>query len=395
MATPVEVQTTGRSPALPELAVRPVGSPSPVALPLSVLAGRSGADVRVALNLLFQEQLFLSASAMDAASSARLDELIGVSAALDQNSIALAELVGAVKGGLAAQILIEAWRGMVADLVQYAQGQQSVASADLERRRPVIAAQLAFAELPQAAVDDLLRRRIQSQLTLADAIISHNASQAAQRLRSAAAASDNLARPLAVAISAQVPAQAPPPTEGLDVDVRIGLTRLLHEHTYLTGAAVNAAADGRSVDLQALVGAADENATDLGAQLGSVYGAELGNGLADRVRAETASLVSVGSGGDRAQAAADLVRLRGELDRLLSAANQLLPPGLVNQELRASGQPLLTAADAFSVRDFGTAFTRLREAARLSQKAADSVALSVVDRYPSRYFVQPTPTPTA
>jgi hypothetical protein len=364
-------------------------------LPLSVLGGRSGADVRVALNLLFQEQLFLSASAMDAASSARLDELIGVSAALDQNSIALAELVGAVKGGLAAQILIEAWRGMVADLVQYAQGQQSVASADLERRRPVIAAQLSFAGLPQAAVDDLLRRRIQSQLTLADAIISHNASQAAQRLRSAAAASDNLARPLAVAISAQVPAQAPPPTEGLDVDVRIGLTRLLHEHTYLTGAAVNAAADGRSVDLQALVGAADENATDLGAQLGSVYGAELGNGLADRVRAETASLVSVGSGGDRAQAAADLVRLRGELDRLLSAANQLLPPGLVNQELRASGQPLLTAADAFSVRDFGTAFTRLREAARLSQKAADSVALSVVDRYPSRYFVQPTPTPTA
>ena len=40
------------------------------ALPLSVLAGRSGADVRVALNLLFQEQLYLCAAAMDAVEAA-------------------------------------------------------------------------------------------------------------------------------------------------------------------------------------------------------------------------------------------------------------------------------------------------------------------------------------
>ena len=125
-----------------------------------------------------------------------------------------------------------------------------------------------------------------------------------------------------------------------------------------------------------------------------MYGQELGNGVADRLRAETAALVSVASGGDRARAAADLVRIRSELDSLLSGANQLLPPGLVGQQLRASDQPLLTAADAFAARDFATAFTRLRESARQSQKAADSVALSVVDRYPGRYFALPTPTPT-
>jgi hypothetical protein len=111
------------------------------------------------------------------------------------------------------------------------------------------------------------------------------------------------------------------------------------------------------------------------------------------VRAETAALVAVAAGSDRRQAAADLVRLRGELDRLLSGANQLLPAGLVGQNLRDSGQPLLTAADAFAARDFGTAFSRLRESARLSQKAADALALSIVDRYPARYFVLPTPAP--
>src|SRR5207253_304347 len=164
VATPVEVQTAGRSPVqVPAQALRPLASPSPAALPLSVLAGRSGADVRVALNLLFQEQLYLSAAAVDAASSARLDELIGVSGALDQNSIALAEIFGAVKGEVAAQTLLDAWRGLVADLVQYGQGGQSVASADLEQRRPVIAAQLALGTLPQAAADDLVRAHSQTQ----------------------------------------------------------------------------------------------------------------------------------------------------------------------------------------------------------------------------------------
>jgi hypothetical protein len=393
VATPVEVLTAGRTSAAAVPVPRAAASPSPVALPLSVLAGRSGADVRVALNLLFQEQLFLSASAMDAASSARLDELIGVSGALDQSSMAFAEVIGAIKGQATAGLLLNAWRGLDADLILYAQGQPAEASADIERRRPVIAAQLALPGLTPAAAAELLRVRIEAQLALADSVVSHDASQTARRLRAAAAASDDLARPLAAAISAKTPAEAPPPTEGLDIDVRIALARVLQEHIYLTGAAIAAAADGRNVDLQVFQKAADDNAGDLGAQLGAVYGPDLGTGLTDRLRAETASLISVAAGGDRAHAAADLVRVRGELDRLLASANQLLPPGLVGQQLRASDQPLLVAADAFSARDFRTAFTRLRESARQSQKAADSVARSVVDRYPGRYFALPTPTP--
>jgi len=393
VATVVEVQTAGRTGAAPVPLIRPVASPSPVALPLSVLAGRSGADVRVALNLLLQEQVFVSAAAMDAASNARLDELIGVSATLDQNSLAIAEVLGAVKGQATAEVLLDAWRGLMADLVRYAQGQQSAAGADIDRRIAVIAAQLTFPGLSRSAADGLVHTQMEAELALADAIGSHDTVQAAQRLRAAAAATDALAQPLAAAISAQAPAEAPPPTVGLDIDVRLGLTRMLQEQVYLTGAAVDAAADSRSGDLQAYLKATDANAADLGGQLGGVYGPELGTGLTDRLRAETAALVAVASGGDRARAAADVVRLRTELDGLLSSANQLLPPGLVAQQLRASDQPLLTAADAFAARDFNTAFTRLRESARQSQKAADSVAVSIVDRYPARYFAQPTPRP--
>jgi hypothetical protein len=296
-----------------------------VALPLSVLAGRSGADVRVALNLLLQEQVYLTASAMNAASAARLDELIGVTPTLDQNSVVLAQVLGAVKGQATAVALLDAWRGQVADLIAYAQGQQSVALADLDRRRAAVAGEMAMADFSSAAADDLLRRRTQAQLDMAESLARHDSAEATRRLRVAAATSDELARPLAAAIAAQVPRLAPGPTEGLDTDVRIGLSRGLQEHMYVTGAAVAAAADGRPIDLQALSAAADLNSTELGAQLGSVWGPDLGSGLADRLRAETAALVSAASGGDRPQAATDLDRLRGELDGLLSGANPLLP----------------------------------------------------------------------
>ena len=91
--------------------------------------------------------------------------------------------------------------------------------------------------------------------------------------------------------------------------------------------------------------------------------------------------------------ATNLDRLRGELDGLLSGANPLLPKGLLTQQLRASDQPLLSAADAFAARDFLNAYSRLRDAARQSQKPAESIALSIIDRFPGRYLVLPTPVP--
>src|SRR6185312_13593850 len=102
------------------------------------------------------------------------------------------------------------------------------------------------------------------------------------------------------------------------------------------------------------------------------------SGGADRVRGETMAFVSVASGGDRRAAATTVDRLRGEMDASLSGANPLLPPGLLGQQLRGSDQPLLTAADGFVARDFVGAFTRLREAARQTQKPAATLALSIV-----------------
>jgi len=396
IATPVVVQTVPPyDPGVPAIVVRALASPKPVALPLAILAGRSGADVRVTLDRLLQEQIFLTMLGMDAASNARLDELLGVSSALDQGAIVLSEIVWAVKGQPAAESFLAAWRGQNADLLQYAQGQTSAASNDLGRRGSAIAEQLALGDASASMIEDLLRTRNQAQLALGDATLSHNPRAVSRSVRLVAASGDDLGRAVAAAIAAELPNQASAPTEGPDITVRLGWNRLLVEHIYLTGAAVEAAADGRVLDAQARVGAANDSADELGQQLAQVWGPDLGSGLADRLRAETATLVALASGtGNRAQATTDLDRLRGEIDVLLSAANPLLPKGMLSQQVRPTDQAMLAAADAFTARDFSTAYARLREAARQTQKPADTIALSIIDRFPGRYLLLPTPAPT-
>jgi hypothetical protein len=194
-------------------------------------------------------------------------------------------------------------------------------------------------------------------------------------------------------MASQLPRLSPPATAGADIDVRLRLGSSLLQHLYLSGATIDAAADNRPADVQAYSAAASSVADDLGNQLASMYTPDVGRGVTDRLRGQTEALVTVASGGDRRQASADVERFRGEIDALLAAANPLLAPGLLTQELRASDQPMLTAADAFESRDFPTAYARLHEAARQMQKPAATLALAIVDRYPGRYLALPTPGP--
>jgi hypothetical protein len=387
---PVLVQAVAPQ-ALPSAVVHPVASPSPASVPLSVLAGRSGADLRVSLDQSLQENVYLTAAAMQAASNARLDELIGASAMLDQNTLGLAEIVGNVKGQTAAQALADSWRAQTSDLITYSQTAKAGAPPDLDHQRAAIAAELAMGDFSEDAAESVIQRRTQLELAFADSLASHDAGQTTQRLATLVSSSDELSRPLAAAMASQLQGLSPPATEGADIDVRLHLGSDLLQHLYLSGAAIDAAADNRAPDAQAYSAAAGLAADDLAQQLGDMYGADVGKGVADRLRAQTTALVSAASGGDRHQASADIDRLRGEIDSLLSGANPLLAPGLLTQQLRASDQPMLTASDAFEARDFPTAFARLHEAARQSQKPAETLALAIVDRYPGRYLVLPTP----
>ncbi len=388
---PVQVQAV-----VPQTApspVRPVASPSPARIPLSALAGHSGADLRATLDATLQENAYLTAAAMQAASAARLDELIGASTMLDQSTLNLAEIVGSIKGQTAAQALADAWRAQTADLITYSQAHASATPAqpDVDYQSGLIAAQLATADFSEQAAETVVRRRTQQELTLADSLANHDAGQTAQHLATLVSGSGDLSRPLSAALASQVRELSPATTEGADVEVRLRLGAGLLQHVYLRGAAIEAATDNRAADAQAYAAAAGDTADDLAAQLTGMYGAEVGNAVGDRLRGETDAVLAAASGGDRRQAGEDLEQLRGQIDALLSGANPLLAPGLLAQQLRAEDQPLLTATVAFQNRDFATAYARLHEAAHQSQKPALTLALAIVDRYPGRYLMLPTP----
>ncbi|MBV9581441.1 MAG: hypothetical protein JO057_22925 [Chloroflexi bacterium] len=388
----VRVQAVAPQP-LPSTVVRAAASPRPASLPLSVLAGRSGADLRVSLDQSLQENAYLTAAVMQAASTARLDELIGASTMLDDSTLTLAEIVGDLKGQTTAQILADAWRAQTTDLIDYSEAPQPTPPADLDQQRTIIADELATGDFSKDAADTVLQQRTQQELALADSMTSHDTGQTTQRLATLVTSGDDLSRPLAAAMASQLPNLLPQTTTGADIDVRLHLNSSLLEHLYSSGAALDAAADNRPADAQAYTAEANLAADDVGNQLGSMYTPDVGTGVADRLRAQTAALVSDASGGDRHQASAEIDQSRGQIDALLSGANSLLAPGLLTQQLRASDQPMLTAADAFQSHDFTTAYARLHEAAREMQKPADTLAVAIVDRYPGQYLTLPTPRP--
>jgi hypothetical protein len=356
-----------------------------------VLAGHTGADLRITLDRLLLEQEFLTLAGMDAASNARLDQVIGVSNALDQSNVSLAEVVGAVKGQSTADALVDALRGQSSDMVDSAGGWTPAAAADLEKRRGDIVNQLATDSFPADTVTGLEKTRDVTLLSMSQALVAHDQQTAAQRLEAAIAANDNLARPLAAALAARSSDLTPATVEGRDVDLRRSINQDLQEHLWWTALALSASADGRAPDAQVPLARADAASADLGSILGQVWTDDVGNEVADGLRSETATLEGIAGGADRRQSATELDRERSDLDGHLASANPLLPPGLMNQQLRASDQPFLVAADAFLTRDYAAAYSRVLEAGRQGQKPADSLALSIVDRFPGRYLELPPP----
>jgi hypothetical protein len=231
-------------------------------------------------------------------------------------------------------------------------------------------------------------------MQLGDAMFARDTGASIQRLRQLQSTGDQLSEPLAAALASQLHDLSPANTQGADIDLRRRLDDDVVDRVYLSGAAIDAAADTRPADAEAYVSAADQAGDDFGNQLGGVYTSDVTTGLADRLRTETSDLASAAGGGDRHQASSDVDRLRSEIDGELSGGNPLLAPGLIAEQLRASDQPLFSAVDAFLTRDYSTGYARLHASARAAAKAADTIGLAMVDRYPGRYLNLTSPSTT-
>jgi hypothetical protein len=170
-------------------------------------------DLRVGLNTLLAEHVYLASSATGAALGGRKVDFEAAAGALDQNSIALSKAIGSVYGSDAEAAFLTLWRKHIGFVVDYTtglavkdKGKQDKAVQDLLGYANVFGAFLnaACPNLPTNVVADLVRSHILTLKTVIDAQAAKD-STAYAKIRSAAGHMQMIADPLAAGIAKQFP----------------------------------------------------------------------------------------------------------------------------------------------------------------------------------------------
>jgi hypothetical protein len=171
-------------------------------------------DLRVGLNNLLAEHVYLAAAATGAALGGRTPEFQGAAGALDANSVALSKAIGSVYGADAEQAFLALWRKHIGFVVDYTTG---VATKDKAKADKAVQDLLGYANdfgaflnsaspaLPTGVVADLVRGHIVGLKAVIDAQAAGDQSGAYRQAREAAAHMQMIADPLAGAIAKQFP----------------------------------------------------------------------------------------------------------------------------------------------------------------------------------------------
>lgn len=176
-------------------------------------ASMSASDLRLGLNSLLAEHIYLASAATGAALGGRTPEFQSAAGALDANSVALSKAIGSVYGDDAGTAFLALWRKHIGFVVDYTTG---VASGDKAKQDKAVQDLLGYASdfgaflhsacpgLPTSVVADLVRGHITTLKTVIDALAANDPA-VYNNIRTAAAHMQMIADPLAAAIAKQFP----------------------------------------------------------------------------------------------------------------------------------------------------------------------------------------------
>jgi hypothetical protein len=173
----------------------------------------AASDLRVGLNSLLAEHIYLASASTGAALGGRSAEFGAAAAALDSNSVALSKAIGSVYGSDAGMAFLALWRKHIGFVVDYTTG---LAGKDKTKQDKAVQDLLGYANdfgaflhsacpgLPTTVVADLVRGHITTLKTVIDAQAA-NDPMVFVNIRAAAAHMQMIADPLAGAIAKQFP----------------------------------------------------------------------------------------------------------------------------------------------------------------------------------------------
>jgi hypothetical protein len=206
----------------------------------------AAAGLRVTLNNLFAEHVYLAARATSGALGNRQAEFEAAAAALDANSVDISKAIGLAYGPEAEAAFLPLWRAHIGMVVEYTVGKatkdeakQQKAVNDLVGYTQDFGAFLAGANenLPKDAVAMLVKDHVLTLKDVIDAQAEGNQDKVYETLRVAMGHMQMVADPLADATAKKFPekfgGQAITPGSSL----RVALNHLLAEHVFLAASA--------------------------------------------------------------------------------------------------------------------------------------------------------------
>jgi hypothetical protein len=358
------------------------------------------AGLRVGLNVLLSEHVYLAAAATNAALGGRQPEFEAAAAALDANSVDVARAIGSVYGPDAEKAFLPLWRRHIGMVVDYTVG---VATSDRARQDNAVNDLVGYTQdfgaflsganpnLPKSAVADLVRHHVLTLKAVIDAQAAKDQDRAFTALRTGAGHMQMIADPLAGAIVKQFPDRIAGASDTPAAALRTTLNLALREHVYLAAAATNAALGGRDAEFKAAAGALDANSVAIAKAIGSVYGADAEKAFLPLWRKHIGMVVDYTVGKatkDQAKqdrAVGDLLGYTQDFGAFLSGANPNLPKAVVADLVKHHVVTLKDVIDAQAAKDQARAFVAERTGAGHMQMIADPLADAIVKQFPDRF----------
>jgi hypothetical protein len=350
------------------------------------------ADLRAGLTGLLQEHVFLAGITTGTALSG--GDYKVPAAALDTNSVALADAIKSVYGQAAGDQFLALWRKHIGFFVNYTvaaskgdEAGKAAANRDLDGYRADFDAFLTSANpnLPKGSVAQDLVHHVSTLEAAIDAQAAKDPSQFS-KLKEAADHMPMTAAVLAGAIAKQKGLAGG--TDSPASTLRATLTAQLQEHVYLAAIATGTALGGGALEPPAA--ALDVNSVELSQAVGSVYGDAAGQQFLALWRKHIGFFVDFTTGlatkdtAKVAKAQADLDGYRADFDAFLTSANPNLPKGSVAQELVGHVQSLEDAITAQATKD-PAVYTKLMAAAAHMPMTASVLAGAIAKQFPEKF----------
>ena len=358
------------------------------------------AGLRVTLNNLFSEHVYLAARATSGALGNRPAEFEAAAAALDANSVDISKAIGLAYGPDAEAAFLPLWRAHIGMVVEYTTG---LATKDEAKQQKAVQDLVGYTEdfgaflsganenLPKDVVAALVKDHVLTLKDVVDAQAAGDQPAVYAKLRMAMMHMQMVADPLADATAKKFPdkfgGQALTPA----ADLRVALNHLLAEHVFLAASATGGALGNRDAQFKAAAAELDANSVDLSKAIGSAYGPDAEAAFLPLWRAHIGMVVdyTVGKATQDAakqqKAVDDLVGYTADFGAFLSGANENLPKDVVAMLVKDHVLTLKDVIDAQAAGDAKMQFTAIRGAGHHMSMIADPLAEATAVKFPDKF----------